>query len=152
MDTVILREEDKATLRKYNIDPEKFEEDFEDIFRMIGYEYDELLFSEFGYEFDPDEIEQIPRIAAMKKDFLQIYDHIAKDEGYLNYNHHYVSSYSDVSCEIKLKDGTIIKGKSTDTHWENKEINIEVKHLFSKQIVKINLDEIEYINIKNSTI
>ncbi|UTH16752.1 hypothetical protein [Macrococcus epidermidis] len=152
MDTVILREEDKATLRKYNIDPEKFEEDFEDIFRMIGYEYDELLFSEFGYEFDPDEIEQIPRIAAMKKDFLQIYDHIAKDEGYLNYNHHYVSYYSDVSCEIKLKDGTIIKGKSTDTHWENKEINIEVKHLFSKQIVKINLDEIEYINIKNSTI
>lgn len=120
MDTVILREEDKATLRKYNIDPEKFEEDFEVIFRMIG------------YEFDPDEIEQIPRIAAMKKDFLQIYDHIAKDDGYLNYNHHYVSSYSGLSCEIKLKDGTIIKGKSTDTHWENKEINIEVKHLFRK--------------------
>lgn len=62
MDTVILREEDKVTLRKYNIDPEKFEEDFEDIFRMIGYEYDALLFSEFGYEFDPDEIEQIPEL------------------------------------------------------------------------------------------
>lgn len=152
MDTVVLREEDKTTLRKYNIDPEKFDEDFEDIFRMIGYEYDEILFNEFGYEFDPKEIEQIPRIAAMKKDFLQIYDHIAMDEGYLNYNHHYVSSYNDVSCEIKLKDGTIINGKSTNTYWEDKEINIEVIHLFRKQIVKINLDEIEYINIKNSTI
>lgn len=86
MDTVILREEDKATLSKYNIDPEKFEEDFEDIFRMIGYEYDELLFSEFGYEFDPDEIEQIPRIAAMKKDFLQIYDHIAFVYEYIIFN------------------------------------------------------------------
>lgn len=152
MDTVILREEDKATLRKYNIDREKFEEDFEDIFRMIGYEYDELLFSEFGYEFDPDKIEQIPRIATMKKDFLQIFDHIAIDEGYISHNHYYVSYFRDISCEIKLKDGTIIKGKSIDTHWKDKEINIEVKHPFRKQIVKINLDEIEYINIKNSTI
>ncbi|WP_414049272.1 hypothetical protein [Macrococcus animalis] len=152
MDIVILREEDMATLRKYNVDPEKFDEDFEDIFRMIGYEYDEILFKEFGYEFDPDEIEQVPRIAAMKKDFLEIYDHIAMDEGYISYNHHYVSSYNNVSCKITLKDDTIIEGKSTDANWLSKEINILVKDLFRKQIMKINLDEIVSIDVKNSTL
>ncbi len=85
MDTVILREEDKATLRKYKVDLLEIDYDSGEIIRELMDAYDQILYNEFGYLFDPDEIKQIPRIAAMKKDFEQIYDNISVDQGMINF-------------------------------------------------------------------
>ncbi|WP_414054235.1 hypothetical protein [Macrococcus equi] len=152
MNSVLLREEDKTILRKYNINPDEFDEDFEDIFRMIGYAYDDLLFNEFGYEFSPEEIEKIPRIAAMKKDFESIFDHISIDEGYINYNHFYISTYDGIHCTIMLKNGETLKGRSIETSWVSKEITLEITSFFRKKKVYINAENIISIEIENSTL
>lgn len=147
MDTVILREEVKATLRKYKVDLLEIDYDSGEIIRELMDAYDQILYNEFGYLFDPNEIKQIPRIAAMKKDFEQVYDNISVDHGYISYHHEYITTYNHIKCIITLIDGTVIKGKSIESNWNSKEINIEARHPFLKQIVRIDSLQVKNIEI-----